>query len=696
MLEVLQALFWAIFGVAIDKLWDSYGKKSIIKVRKNYIQQKKSSLYKGSRCIEYVKMYYKDCEKNQLAVCRLGQVNITIPFLTLPEWKGLSVDLLRNKNVLKYVETNVCDYPINNKEIKIRQSIGQKLFDDPSLFLHRVNLEGNKICFEVGEYNYFKRLSFFSDFENETYLCAVRGKKRKAKLRDRYLPSAREAASRGDNIIPIGCDTAVVIKRKGEYYVALHYRSSQTANYSSSAMVVPSFGFGSIKNIKGNPLLFSFLKEYSEELFNREEVETIGEHSDPEWFVNQFVEIQDIIKLIKQNEFYFTLLGCGFDPIGGFFNLSTVAIIDNEEISEKVFENCVGNWETDRNLSKTIGFVPLFGKEIERLALELKAAPSTLYTLSCVQNYVKSNVYLSRESAYMGVDIGASSVKVCITKGSGSIQKTSFPTPTKANDFIAELATILKEATQSTSVNVVGMAFAIPGRVDNNTCAILSVPNISWLTNSVISSCEEYFHCKIAVINDANAGAYYEKGYGCLKGIKHAIYLSMGTGVGGCAVCNGQLDFGAHGQAGEFGHIIICSDGKKCPCGQYGCWETYFSTKAILEKLKLIPIADENISLEYVAQMLRKKDEHYIKMFDEFLKYYEIGIINLMQIYDPEVICLGGGLVQAFPEIKTNTEVIISKMNKKANVFLAEHDKYSCAMGAADYLADSIKRNAYM
>lgn len=67
-----------------------------------------------------------------------------------------------------------------------------------------------------------------------------------------------------------------------------------------------------------------------------------------------------------------------------------------------------------------------------------------------------------------------------------------------------------------------------------------------------------------------------------------------------------------------------------------------------------------------------------------------------MQIYDPEVICLGGGLVQAFPEIKTNTEVIISKMNKKANVFLAEHDKYSCAMGAADYLADSIKRNAYM
>lgn len=143
-------------------------------------------------------------------------------------------------------------------------------------------------------------------------------------------------------------------------------------------MVVPSFGFGCIKNIS-NPLLYSFLREYCEELFNRAETSSEDNHIDPFWFYKQYEEVADILELIKKNEFYIHVIGCGFDAIEGFFNISLLAIVKDDMLSKKIYNNCIGNWETANH---NIKFVSIKSKELEAILKRNCYCPSTAFSIS--------------------------------------------------------------------------------------------------------------------------------------------------------------------------------------------------------------------------------------------------------------------------------------------------------------------------
>ncbi len=374
--DFISSLMWTVLGIVLDRLYERVGYPYYHKLIKFLESKKMKKLYYGEKTLNFVKKFYSD----KLYNCKIGNISKVIPFLVNDKWNNLDVNILSNPNILMYVNTDDCKYPVRKKVINRKIRRGKRLFNNPSLFLHRIvyNNRDNNIVFEVGEYNYFQRISYVSDFEKETFNCSYRVAT-KPKLRKRYLANVNNASIASENTIPIGCDTVFAIKRNSEYEICIHKRSEETVNYPEGYMVVPSFGFGSIKKVDDNPLLYSFLKEYCEEVFNREEMDQEDDHVNPYWFYHRFEEVDDVIDLIKNNKFYFHLIGCGFDAIGGFFNITLLAVIDDEQLSRKIYDNCNGNWET---FNHSIKFISISSDEINKIFESGKLSPSSSFAIS--------------------------------------------------------------------------------------------------------------------------------------------------------------------------------------------------------------------------------------------------------------------------------------------------------------------------
>ena len=198
-----------------------------------------------------------------------------------------------------------------------------------------------------------------------------------------------------DNTIPFGCDVVFAIKFNDAYKICIHERSHTTVNYPGGYMVVPSFGFGGVKNAEENLLFFSFLREYCEELFDREEMVQEDKHINPQWFYKKYDEAMDIQSMIQSNSFSLNLIGCGFDTIGGFFNVTLLAIVSDEKIAMKIYDTCIGNWETSNH---NIKFVEVDGIELEQHLLEGKLCPSSAYAISQAIPLIKKNINQNSDS----------------------------------------------------------------------------------------------------------------------------------------------------------------------------------------------------------------------------------------------------------------------------------------------------------
>lgn len=374
MADCLLSLFWLIMGVVADRVFDSIIYPAITRFQIQREIKRKRKLYYNPKTINTLKNYYG----NQLFNCKIQNVSRQIPFLSQPVWEKQNIDVLANPDILQFVETTNCAYPIHKRMISRRINWGQRLEDNPSLFLHRVLVNDHGISFEAGEYQYFKRISFVDDFEAETYNMVYSIKKKKLKLRTLHIPKSQNDSFTTDNTIPLGCDAVVAIKIDGKYHICINERSRYTVNYPGAFMTVPSFGFGSVRNVD-NPLLFSFFKEYSEELFDREEMASPDKYINPEWFFDQFEEVKIAMSLARTGEFKLSLIGCGFDVIGGFFNLSLLAVIDDEDVSHDIFSKCKGNWETH---AQQIKFIPIDSPLLGRYLLNNKFSPSSAYAIS--------------------------------------------------------------------------------------------------------------------------------------------------------------------------------------------------------------------------------------------------------------------------------------------------------------------------
>lgn len=201
---------------------------------------------------------------------------------------------------------------------------------------------------------------------------------------------------------------------------------------------------------------------------------------------------------------------------------------------------------------------------------------------------------------------------------------------------------------------------------------------------------ENRLKMKVKIRNDAKCCAMAEKKFGSLKDYKDCIFLCIGTGIGGAAFLNGKL-LEPNGFSGfEFGHMIIEKEGRPCTCGKKGCFEQYASISAVKKRVTAILGERSDVSGQYLREELLIKDNELVKLeVESWLNYLKVGIGNLIDIFEPEAICLGGSF--AHYEGNPILDRLMQKLNepdttfttsKKPDIVLAKYQNDAGMIGA--------------
>lgn len=253
----------------------------------------------------------------------------------------------------------------------------------------------------------------------------------------------------------------------------------------------------------------------------------------------------------------------------------------------------------------------------------------------------------------LGVDLGGSHIAIAVISLNGNIlEKVEKRITTKEKVNIKktiEEYIIEKSNDFINKYDVTELGIAIPGTVKNN-CVEKSV-NLGLNNYKIIENLKKQLSLPIKIRNDAKCAALAENVYGALKSYQRSIFITLGTGIGGAVIINNKLLDTGDLPGCEFGHIIIEKNGKECNCGKKGCWEKYASMKAFKDELRNILGVDEKTSGKDLLDILRKNDKdnpNYRRinnLIDKYIENLSIGISNLINIFEPEAIGIGGSFV---------------------------------------------------
>ena len=188
------------------------------------------------------------------------------------------------------------------------------------------------------------------------------------------------------------------------------------------------------------------------------------------------------------------------------------------------------------------------------------------------------------------------------------------------------------------------MLFRSPGTIIGGR--IISAVNLKIEDYNILDRLKN-IELPIKIRNDAKCAAIAESKCGCLQNYKRSLFLTLGTGIGGTVIINGELLNTGNSSGCEFGHMIIQKDGLKCNCGNNGCFEKYASMKTLKDNLRNELKLDKKISGKELLEIIKDnpQDEKINKIINDFIDYLSIGISNLINIFEPEVIGIGGSFV---------------------------------------------------
>lgn len=203
---------------------------------------------------------------------------------------------------------------------------------------------------------------------------------------------------------------------------------------------------------------------------------------------------------------------------------------------------------------------------------------------------------------------------------------------------------------------VVGIGIGVPGMVDEHG-TILFAPNLGWEMVSLKEMLESHFELPVTIDNEANAGARGELHYGAGRNTRHLIYISAGLGIGSGMIVDGELYKGAWGYAGETGHMTIEANGHKCSCGNHGCWELYASEKAYEDPEYQLP----SHSTQDLIEFARREEAQILQLYQEIGRHLGIGITNIVNSFNPELIIIGGPLTAAKSWIEPSLQQVVEE-----------------------------------
>lgn len=264
----------------------------------------------------------------------------------------------------------------------------------------------------------------------------------------------------------------------------------------------------------------------------------------------------------------------------------------------------------------------------------------------------------------VGIDIGGTKVMAGVVDADGNIlEKLRTETPDKSKspkvveDTIVELVLDLSDRHD---VHAVGIGAA--GWVDADRNRVLFAPHLSWRNEPLRDRIADRLAVPVLVDNDANTAAWAEWRFGAGRGEDHLVMITLGTGIGGAILEDGQVKRGKYGVAGEFGHMQVVPGGHRCPCGNRGCWEQYSSGNALVREARELAAADSPVAygiIEHVkgnigditgpmiTELAREGDAMCTELLQDIGQWLGVGIANLAAALDPSCFVIGGGVSAA-------------------------------------------------
>ncbi|RTE08453.1 ROK family transcriptional regulator [Paenibacillus whitsoniae] len=252
----------------------------------------------------------------------------------------------------------------------------------------------------------------------------------------------------------------------------------------------------------------------------------------------------------------------------------------------------------------------------------------------------------------IGVDLGVHDILAVLTDLNGAIVRELRVQHDNASvdAVIAQLKAVIRELVESAPqsvYSVIGIGLGVPGICDEEG-RLLFAPNLGWENVPLQAELEAEFGLPVTIDNEANAGAVGEKQFGAGKDTAHLVYVSIGMGIGAGMIIRGELYRGATGFSGEIGHISIQHDGPQCRCGSLGCWELYASEQALLDQARAELGGDSASAMDLDGLLARAADGEaaVIRLFERLGYYLGVGVVNIINAYNPSYIILGGRLAK--------------------------------------------------
>lgn len=263
---------------------------------------------------------------------------------------------------------------------------------------------------------------------------------------------------------------------------------------------------------------------------------------------------------------------------------------------------------------------------------------------------------------YIGIDLGGTNIAVGLVDDTPKVV-TQSSRPTNSGrpyqEIVKDMAELCEEVMQAGGVTIQdirGIGVGSPGAIDSKKGEVVYANNLGWYNVPLVAELKKYFpNVAVGVENDANAAAYGEYVVNG-GGADTFVFVTLGTGVGGGIVLNKKIYRGFNGAGGEIGHFTLVHNGEPCTCGNLGCWEAYASVTALIRQTTAAieqepdglmaqkAKAHGSVSGRTSFEAAKEGDAAGQKVVDTYLKYVADGINSMINIFQPEVLVIGGGI----------------------------------------------------
>jgi glucokinase len=325
-----------------------------------------------------------------------------------------------------------------------------------------------------------------------------------------------------------------------------------------------------------------------------------------------------------------------------------------------------------------------------------------------------------RSRLAIGIDIGGTKVAGGVVDVDGNVTHRArrdtphrSKSPSVVEGTILEVVAELMQVVAPETVDAVGIGAA--GFVAADRATVVFAPHLSWRHEPLQQALQKRVAVPIFVDNDANAAVWAEWKFGAAKGETHVMMITLGTGIGGGILINGQVQRGRFGIAGEFGHMQVVPGGHRCECGNRGCWEQYASGNALVREARSLfsansPIASDlldrvegvidNLTGPLITQAAHDGDPTAQELLAEIGSWLGVGIANLAAAFDPGMFVIGGGVSAAGDLLLTSARETFKRhltgrgYRPEARIVAAQLGNDAGLIGAADLARFPAERQA--